>query len=135
MKKRVFNHLFLILYPILPLILLPIYDYHLSLLLKRYPGDTIWIFLVVYILYFLIFAWFVYRFFVKKEPYRFFPAMIGLLESAFFLLCLFYTPLLSNLSRPFFNMFFNNVTLNSYAVFTVFSIYAVLLIAQKRQSN
>lgn len=44
MKKRVFNHLFLILYPILPLILLPIYDYHLSLLLKRYPGDTIWIF-------------------------------------------------------------------------------------------
>lgn len=135
MKKRVFNHLFLILYPILPLVLLPIYDYHLLQQMQRYIDNTIWIFLTVYILYFLIFAWFVYRFFVKKEPYSFFSALIGLLESTVFLLFLFYPSSLLKISRQFSLMFFNHITLSSYAVFTVFSIYAVLLIAQKRQSN
>lgn len=131
MKRRVFSRLLFILYPILLLTLLPIYDHHLSLLLKRHPDDAIWIFLAVYVLCFLIFAWFVYCFFVKRKSHRFSPVTIGLLGSAFFLLYLSYTPLLPNLSGPFFNMFFSSVTLDSYTVFTVFSIYAVLLVAQK----
>lgn len=136
MQRRIFNNFFLILYPILPLILLPVYDYHFLLLLRahRYPASATGIFLAVaaYVLYFLVFAWFIVRFFMKKEKYNFFSAVIGLLESVVFLVFLFDTPLLPKISRQFSVLFFNNVTLSSYAVFTVFSLYAVLLVAQRR---
>lgn len=128
-KKNIFNDMFLIIYPIIILIAM----FFNSLLHKQIIRFNInkLQFMVFILVYFLIFALFIYKFFIKKESFHIVSLIIGM-----FLIIIIQIPqVLLMISHNLFSIVYGQLQLEIFMFGTLLTLYIVMIIMYHKKNH
>lgn len=128
-KKNIFNDMFLIIYPIIILIFM----FFSSLLheqIIRFNINKLQ-FMVFILVYFLIFALFIYKFFIKKESFH----IVSLITGMFLIIIIQIPQVLLMISHNLFSIVYGQFQLEIFMFGTLLTLYIIMIIMYYKENH
>ncbi|KNF09412.1 hypothetical protein CLPU_3c01900 [Gottschalkia purinilytica] len=120
--KKILNNIFLIVYPFLLLITM-LYNFSLKDQIIRFNINKFQ-FIVFILVYFVMFALFIFNFFIKKESFHIVSLIIGLIE----IILLQIPQILLRISHNLYSVIYGQIQLNIFIFGTLLTLYILMFI-------
>lgn len=128
-KENILNNIFLIIYPFLVLIAM-FFNSSLYEQIIRFNINKLQ-FLIFILVYFLIFALFIYKFFIKKESFHIISLIIGIIC----IIIMQIPQVLLKISHNLFNIVYNQLQLEIFMFGTILTLYIIMIIMYYKKNN
>lgn len=128
-KKNIFNNIFLIIYPIIILISM-FFNSSLHEQIIKFNINKLQ-FIVFILIYFSIFALFIYKFFVKKENFHIVSLIIGIIM----VIIIQIPQVLLMISHNLFNIVYGQLQLEIFMFGTLLTLYIMMMIMYYKKTR